>query len=165
MWHSGANMREVRFGRTFDVIDLDRDGVTTLEDWVEFARYLCSQFDEPIDSPTGTRVLDAVLSWWYTEFGGVDGADDRRLTRSEFAAFYGNVTEAMLRAIIDPYIDAVFALCDGDADGRLSRREFARVLRVHGVLEHEMTFAMRFTFGAGDGISRHLLLELLLQRG
>ena len=136
MPHSAVNVRELKFGKSFDLVDTEHGGVTTLEDWEEFAFYMCSQFYEPIDSLTGNQVREAVLSWWYGSSGRID---DRRLTRTEFTAYYGNCTEAELSAVIHQYIDAVFALCDGDADGRLSRREFAGVLRVHGVPEHELT--------------------------
>ncbi len=159
MSHSVVNVRELKFGKNFDLIDIEHDGVTTLGDWEEYACYMCSQFREPIDSPTGNQVREAVLSWWY----GISGRiDDRPLTRTEFTAYYGNCTEAELSAVVYRYIDAVFALCDGDADGSLSQREFAGVLRVHGVPERELTQTIQHMIADDSEISREKYTGLVL---
>jgi hypothetical protein len=164
MPHSATNVRELRFGRSFDSIDMDHDAVTTLEDWEEFACYLCDQFDESIDSPSGRQMREAVLNWWYRILGRLDSADDRQLTRAKFATYYGNGTEEELGAVIRRYIDAIFALCDGDADDCLSRRELAAVLRVHGVPERALTQTMRcIVADRGDGISKEKYTNLVLE--
>ncbi len=157
------NVRVLKFGTNFDFIDTDRDGITRLQDWEEFADYLCSQFGESIDSPAGNQVRQAVLGWWYQILGEVDGDDDRRLSRAEFAVYYGNRTEEQLGAIIRPYIDAVFALCDGDSDGRLARWELAGLLRVHGVPERELTQTMAHMVPGDSGyISKDAYTDLVL---
>jgi hypothetical protein len=160
--HSAANVRERKFGRKFDSIDTDRDGITTLEDWKEFAYYLCSQFGEPTDSPTGVQMREAVLGWWNKILGRLDRYDDRRLTRPEFSAYYGKASEKQLDAVIHNYIDAVFALCDGNADDRLTRREFAGVLRAHGVPEHELTQTMHRMVADDGDISKEKFTDLVL---
>jgi Ca2+-binding EF-hand superfamily protein len=161
MPHSPVNARDLKFGRIFDLIDVDHDGITILSDWQEFAGYMCSQFRESIDSPTGDWVLEAVLSWWCTILGRVAGYDDRELTRTAFVAYYRDGTVAELGPVIHQHVDAVFALCDGDADGRLSRREFAGVLRVHGVPEDELARTMRHMIAHDPTISRDAYTELV----
>jgi Ca2+-binding EF-hand superfamily protein len=86
---------------------------------------------------------ESVLNWWYGILRPVDGLHDRQLARAEFAAYYGSSESAELGPMISEYIRAVFALCDGDGHGRLSRRELAGMLRVHGVAESEMSRAMQ----------------------
>jgi hypothetical protein len=163
MPHSAANVRERRFGKTFDAIDTDRDGITNLADWEEFAYYLCDQFGEPVGSPTATRVKAAVLGWWYTILGQLDRCDDRRLTKAQFSLFYANASKDRLDVIICQYVDAVFALCDSDADNCLSRREFAGVLRAHGVPEHQLTQTMqRMVAGPHDCVSKQRYTELMV---
>lgn len=154
--------REPRFGKSFDAVDADHDEVTTLADWEDFAMYLCSQFGQPFYSAIGRQVRDAVLSWWYRMLGRVDGVDQRRLTRTDFAAHYGGADEAVFEAIIPGYVDAIFALCDGDGDGLLSRQEFAALLRAHGVAEREMTRTMReLGFDRIGHVSRQAYADLL----
>ena len=160
---SAVRVREVKFGKKFDLVDMDHDGITTVGDWEEFGCYLCSQFGESIDSPTGTQVREAVLGWWYQALGRVYGeGDDRQLTREEFTAYYSAGAEEEFGGVVHQYIDAVFGLCDGDADGRLARREFAGVLRVHGVPECELSQIMRRMVGDDGGISREKYAGLML---
>ena len=162
MSQPALGVREVRFGKSFDCVDTDHDEITTLADWEEFARYLCSQFSQPFDSLIGRQVREAVLSWWYGMLGRVEGRDERRLTRTDFAVHYGSAGEATFAAIIAGYVEAIFALCDSDADGRLSRREVAGLLRAHGVPEREMTRTMReLGFDRVEHISRSTYVDLL----
>jgi Ca2+-binding EF-hand superfamily protein len=150
MQHTAASIRELKFGKSFDLIDADRDGVTTRSDWEEFAGYMCSQFTEVIESRIGKQVRESILSWWQGISGQPEGDDDRELTRVEFTAHYGNRNEDELDEVIRRCVDAVFALCDGNADGCLSRHEFAGLLRVNGVPEHELNQTIQHMI-AGDG--------------
>ena len=154
MQRSAAEARERRLGQCFDVIDIDRDGVTTRGDWEDFAAYLCSQFQALVDSPVEARVRDAVVGWFRGISDPADG-DDREVTRPEFTAHYcGADEEEQLAALVRQWIHAIFALCDRDADGRLSQHEFAGVLRAQGVPERELALTIQRSISNHSGISK-----------
>ncbi|HEV3170326.1 MAG TPA: hypothetical protein VGZ32_08310 [Actinocrinis sp.] len=156
-----VSARELRLGKGFDIIDIDHDGVTNLGDWEEFASYMCAQFRTPFESPIGTQVRNAVLSWWHGVPGPQD-AIDGEMHKSQFTAHYGGTAEAEVAALIRRWVDAVFALCDGDADGWLSLREIAGVLRVHGVPEQVLTRTIQHFTVHDDGISKDECAALML---
>jgi Ca2+-binding EF-hand superfamily protein len=153
MQRFAAEAREQRLGQCFDVIDIDGDGVTTRGDWEDFASYLCSQFQAPIDSPNGVQVRDAVLDWFRGISGRADDGD-REVTRSEFTARYSGDVEDELAELILRCIHAVFALCDRNADDRLSQQEFAGLLRAQGVPERTLALTIQHSIANNTGISK-----------
>ncbi|MFI6095764.1 EF-hand domain-containing protein [Lentzea sp. NPDC051213] len=144
------DVRAVKIGKEFDHVDTDRDNITSLEDWDEFVDYMCSQFDVDSGSPAGLRLHESVRRRWQAVTRSVQGQDDHKLTRGEYVSYFCETPPSACADLVLDHADAVFVLCDRDADGHLNRQEFVALLRAYGVREAELAETMN-RIGLRDG--------------
>ncbi|MCP2261521.1 Ca2+-binding protein, EF-hand superfamily [Streptoalloteichus tenebrarius] len=134
---TGGQLRR-RYGRVFDQIDIDGDGIIFRGDFEQMARSLAHTFDLPASSPKAHAILDHYRRTWAVlcedlgiEETGQIGRDDFEAAMTSLAAQDSFLQHAREVAA------AEFALADQDDDGQLAQDEFVRLIEAFGPSREE----------------------------
>ncbi|GHC60544.1 EF-hand domain-containing protein [Streptomyces flavofungini] len=127
---------ERRIAARFATFDQDGNGYISREDFSTAAKALLAEFGVTARSEKGQALYIGAEAFWQGMAGIADRDGDQRITRDEFVG--GAVKRlrdnpARFAEIARPFLHALIALADGDADGSVTGAEVARVLRVLGV--------------------------------
>ena len=117
----------------FKLLDHDRDGIITRADFVPLVDQLISEFGHAAGSPECQKYQQAVVHWWNVLVQNIDKDSDAAISEAEYVSFYTDTPPETVRASVDPYVDAVFELIDGDGDGAINKAEFDRYLSTKSV--------------------------------
>ncbi|ARX84283.1 MULTISPECIES: EF-hand domain-containing protein [Streptomyces] len=127
---------ERRIAARFATFDQDGNGYISREDFSTAAKALLAEFGVTARSEKGQALYSGAEAFWQGMAGIADRDGDQRITREEFVG--GAVkrlrdNSARFAEIARPFLHALIALADGDADGSVTGAEVERVLRVLGV--------------------------------
>ncbi|MGH4006834.1 MAG: EF-hand domain-containing protein [Pseudonocardiaceae bacterium] len=117
----------------FKLLDHDGDGTITRADFVPLVDQLTSEFGYAAGSPEYQKFEQAVVHWWNVLVQNIDKDSDAAISEDEYVSFYTDTPPETVRASIDPYVDALFELIDGDGDGAIDGAEFDRYLGTLGI--------------------------------
>ncbi|MGH8791202.1 MAG: EF-hand domain-containing protein [Stackebrandtia sp.] len=125
--------------RRFELMDADHDGQLEREDYEALAERLVQGLDAPPESPKARAVQDTYGRFWDEYISRMDADGDGKVTKQEYikAIDRQSFDQAAFDRAFKPHFQAVARLCDTDDDGMVSREEFARMMRVHGVSAQE----------------------------
>ncbi|TLS40278.1 EF-hand domain-containing protein [Streptomyces montanus] len=129
---------ERRIAARFATFDQDGNGYIDREDFSGAAKALLAEFGTAARSDRGQAVYIGAEAFWQGMAGIADRDGDQRITREEFV--HGAVKRLRdnpdrFAEIARPFLHAVLAMADGDADGAATVDEVARALKVLGVPE------------------------------
>jgi Ca2+-binding EF-hand superfamily protein len=124
--------------KDFNSIDFDRDGMVSKDDMQRFAENVCQEFNQSSDSEKCRMFQQGCMQWWEKLESALDKDNNQQISLEEYVSGYTNASEAQIQAILDPYVDGLYALIDSDDDQRITKDEFARLERAAGVPEAEI---------------------------
>ena len=140
---------------TFNLADLDRDGVLQRNDYEAYAVAMANAFGVPHDSSAYQALQQKSLTDWEMTRQLAARGDDS-ITLPEFLAFHESVINSpMLDSFVSGYVDSTLKMWtmvdpQGPADGANAYR-FARFLQVFGISQAEAEAAFRHLDRNGNG--------------
>ncbi|MEV0457926.1 EF-hand domain-containing protein [Catellatospora methionotrophica] len=149
-----SDLQSRKLDRAFGHLDVDGDGTIEWEDWIELATRITAAFGQSPATPQGARVVSAFEQLWQSLLSNLDLDGDRRISPQEWRA---GMTSAFVTdrdgylANFQPAAQAVFGLADTDADGKLSKDEFARFQRAFHTPERDIEAAFERLDTDGSG--------------
>ncbi|KAF4405117.1 MULTISPECIES: EF-hand domain-containing protein [Streptomyces] len=146
---------ERKIASRFAGFDQDGNGYISREDFAAAAAAVLREFDVTARSSAGQSLYGAAEAFWQGMAGMADHDGDQRITREEFV--HGAVKRLRdnpdgFAEIARPFLRAVVAIADADADGSVTTGETERVLRALGVDEDTRATAAAALDGDGDGV-------------
>ncbi|MFI0446912.1 MULTISPECIES: EF-hand domain-containing protein [Actinomadura] len=142
------------YGRSFDLLDTDRNGVIEANDLAALANGLLHAGDIPVDSAKGQALRAAYQRFWEIISEYADADSDRRITREEFInAMDGGMSRgSMFTEGVTDAVAAEFAVVDANDDGQVDLAELQRFLQSAGLPEDEARQTAADIDLNGDGI-------------
>ncbi|MEU9184383.1 EF-hand domain-containing protein [Streptomyces sp. NPDC048484] len=126
-----------RLKKRFEKWDTDGSGVLERSDFESEAAKIAENFGKSPGSPEVQALNDAFQGLFdhLVQEAGTSGQGS--LTQDQFLGVTGNLIfskgEADFNRALGPVVGAIIGLCDQNADGRISREEFASWLTAVGV--------------------------------
>ncbi|MFE0101658.1 EF-hand domain-containing protein [Streptomyces sp. NPDC059009] len=127
---------ERKIAARFATFDQDGNGYIDREDFSAAAKAVLAEFGTKARSERGQALYIGAEAFWQGMAGIADRDGDQRITREEFV---GGAVKRLrdnperFAEIARPFLDAVIAVADADADGAASPQEAARALKALGV--------------------------------
>jgi hypothetical protein len=149
-----SDLQTRKLDRAIGHLDIDGDGTIEWEDWIELATRITAAFGQSPATPKGAQVVSAFEQLWQSLLSNLDIDGDRRIRPAEWRA---GMTSAFITdrdgyvANFRPAAQAVFGLADTDADGQLSKDEFARFQRAFHTQEQDIEAAFNHLDANGSG--------------
>jgi Ca2+-binding EF-hand superfamily protein len=115
--------------RRFETFDYDGDGRIERSDFERSAGSCADEFGHGPDSPARQRLLELSLALWDHLASVADTHVDGAITLDEYKQAFANgllETEASFEQGYRPFLEAIMAVADTDADGRLDAGEHVR---------------------------------------
>lgn len=150
-----TDLQTRKLTHTFNVADLDHDGVLRREDYEAYAVAMANAFGVAHDSSAYQGLQQKSLADWEMTRQLAARGDDS-ITLPEFLAFHDSVIHSpMLDSFVSGYVDSVLKMWtmvdpQGPADGANAER-FARFLGVFGISRAEANDAFHHLDRNGSG--------------
>ncbi|MFF3350225.1 EF-hand domain-containing protein [Streptomyces sp. NPDC002779] len=124
-------IQEKKFGKAFDLMDVDGSGVVTSQDAEAIARRKIEQAGLSIDAPQMRDLRDALTAYWRA----LDTNGNGQLTRDEYIESVSRLAQdpQRLESILTPGNRALISAFDTDGDGRISRSEYEQMEQESGL--------------------------------
>ncbi|MCX4666305.1 EF-hand domain-containing protein [Streptomyces sp. NBC_01381] len=127
---------ERKIAARFATFDQDGNGYISREDFSTAAVALLTEFGATARSEKGQALYIGAEAFWQGMAGIADRDGDQRITKHEFVG--GAVKRlrdnpARFAEIARPFLDAMIAVADADADGAVTPQEVGRALKALGV--------------------------------
>ncbi len=144
-------IQQRKLDKAFNHLDVDRNGYVEERDLGELGVRLLANFGVGLDDPRAQKIVDGFSGFWK---GLVDADGDKRLSPQEYRdgmlAGFGQ-PDGAFDDLFRPGAMAVLELADTDADGYVSRAEFAVMQQAFGTTAEESDFAFDRLDLDGDG--------------
>ncbi|QLY30184.1 EF-hand domain-containing protein [Nocardia huaxiensis] len=118
-----------KLARRFQTFDFDGDGRIERSDFESSAAALAAEFGHGPDSPARKHLLDLSLALWDHLVTVADANADGVITLPEYQRAFADgllVTEATFERGYRPFLEAITAIADTDADGNLTVTDHIR---------------------------------------
>ena len=146
------NVQDRNIAAVFSVLDTNRDGVVSAEDFEQLGARVCAQFSIPLDGATGRALLEAYEAWWSQLRRDFDGDDDGRVTVEEFhTAYQRGDPKRFFDEQLGRIAKLVAETVDTDKDGFIGEEEYLRLLAVTTVDQQALVAGFRDLDTDGDG--------------
>ncbi|WP_165963939.1 EF-hand domain-containing protein [Actinomadura sp. KC216] len=142
-----------RYGRTFDLFDVDHSGSIESSDLAALAGGVVRAGNVPVDSAKSQALHAAYQRFWEVVAHYADADYDGRVTREEFinAMSSGMSDGSLFTESIADAAGAEFAVIDTDDDGRIDLAELQTFLENAGLVPDEARQAAADMDADGNG--------------
>jgi Ca2+-binding EF-hand superfamily protein len=98
-----GKLQDRNISAIFNLLDSDRDGKITAEDFDLDARRMCELVGVTVDSDNGRRLLHAYEAWWNQIRHHFDIDEDGHVTMDEFAASYKGARATLRSSLVSSW--------------------------------------------------------------
>lgn len=151
-----TDLQTRKLTRTFQLADMDHDGVLEKSDYEQYAAQMAQSFDVASDSSAYQTLQQKIMGDWEISRQMLSKNDDT-ISLDEFLTFHdGIINSPMLDAYVVGYVDSTLAMWrvvdpHGPANAANPFR-FARFLKTFGVSEAEANEAFHRLDKNGNGM-------------
>lgn len=152
--------------RRFDTLDVNGSGYLELGDYLRITSRLSRSFPVAAGDDRVVALVGAYRRMWRELLSQGDTDGDRRVSRDEFVTVMGDGlidSPGSFDALLRPTIEAVFDICDMDADGRVDADELRRMLHGYGVPESAVDTAVARIAPDGTSLDRVAFVAVMRQ--
>ncbi|MEV0614723.1 EF-hand domain-containing protein [Nonomuraea sp. NPDC050404] len=134
-----SDVTTFRYGRTFDLFDVNGNNAIGSDDMAALATGIAQAHNLPDDSAKGRALRDAYRQLWEILRRYADADANGRITRDEFIEAMGNglSSAGQFTRSLDDAMDAEFAVIDANDDGRIDQAELRAALESAGLTAEE----------------------------